>query len=257
MSLRRLNTSTIGRLHLLATAAVALVVLVIGAVVVASSSDSESGEVRILARHNSDGRTEVAFQHREADQSWGERILPTFRFLSTDAEPDRWHFSSPLAIDGSVGMDPDAVGLTATASLNSPEGESMGEVTFTQGPRGVLIQARVSGLDAGAHGFHIHETGSCAPDFTAAGGHYNPGGTGHGVLHEEGHHAGDLPNLIAHDDGAGLADYYTADVTLGSGVVHSLFDADGSAIVIHASPDSYGADPMAGGRVACGVISLD
>ena len=149
------------------------------------------------------------------------------------------------------------IGLTATATLSSPYGEAMGEVTFNQGPRGVFIQARVSGLDAGAHGFHIHETGSCEPDFGAAGGHFNPTGSGHGPLHDGGHHAGDLPNLIAQSDGAGEADYYTADVTLASAVMHSLFDANGSAIVIHVAPDSYGQDAMAGGRVACGVISLD
>ena len=150
-----------------------------------------------------------------------------------------------------------AVGLTATAVMSGPGGESMGTVTFRQGPRGVLIQARISGLEPGPHGFHLHETGACTPAFTAAGGHFNPFGIGHGVLDEGGHHGGDLPNLIVHDDGAGLADYYSEDVTLETGPAHSFFDADGSAVVIHLNPDSYGSDPMAGGRAACGVIVLD
>ena len=252
----RFRSSSIRTRLLVVAGAMALIAIVTGAIVTAGGSGG-SNDVRILARHTDDGRTEVALQQRDADHSWGETVFPRQRFLAADTEPGRWRASSAIQLDDSYAVEPAAVGLTATATLSSPDGESMGEVTFTQGPRGVLIQARVSGLDAGAHGFHIHQTGSCEPDFGAAGGHFNPTGLGHGPLHEGGHHAGDLPNLIAHDDGAGLADYYTEDVTLASGIAHSLFDADGSAIVIHVDPDSYGEDAMAGGRVACGVITLD
>jgi Cu-Zn family superoxide dismutase len=142
----------------------------------------------------------------------------------------------------------------ATATLNGPDGAPMGTVTLTQGPKGVLVSAGVEGLTPGAHGFHIHEAGACAPNFEAAGGHYNPGGSGHGILDAGGHHAGDLPNIHAGADGNARADYFTADVTLADGAANSVFDADGSAIVIHENPDSYGADAGAGGRVACGVI---
>jgi len=44
-----------------------------------------------------------------------------------------------------------------------------------------------------------------------------------------------------------LADDCDADVTLGSSLRHSLFDADGSAIVTHAGPDRNGGVPQAGG----------
>ena len=76
------------------------------------------------------------------------------------------------------------------------------------------------------------------------------------MLHEDGHHPGDTVNIYAHTDGLANADQYTVDATLGAGVT-SLFDADGSAIIVHEGPDSYGADPMAGARIACGVIVLD
>ena len=132
----------------------------------------------------------------------------------------------------------------------------MGEVTIIQGPRGLLIQARLTGVPEGWHGFHIHETGSCEPDFSAAGGHYNPTGIGHGILHEDGHHPGDTVNIYAHADGVANADQYTVDATLGAGVT-TLFDADGSAIIVHEGPDSYGEAPGAGARIACGVISLN
>ena len=142
----------------------------------------------------------------------------------------------------------------ATAMLAGPDGTSLGTVTLTQGPHGVLIAADLTGLTPGGHAFHIHEFGSCSPSFAAAGGHFNPEGTGHGFLHEGGVHAGDTPNIYAAADGTARADMFTAAVTLASNADHSLFDADGSAIIVHEKPDSYGADPGAGGRVACGVI---
>ncbi|MYB42329.1 MAG: superoxide dismutase family protein [Chloroflexi bacterium] len=150
--------------------------------------------------------------------------------------------------------EPSDVGARASASLAGPDGDAMGTVTFTQGPNGVLIEADVHGLSPGAHGFHIHSVGACTPDFTAAGGHYAPGGEGHGLMHEGGSHAGDLPNIHAGADGAARADYFTAAVTLDADADHSLFDDDGSAIIVHAKPDSYGEAPEAGDRVACGVI---
>jgi len=61
--------------------------------------------------------------------------------------------------------------------------------------------------------------------------------------------------IYAGADGAARADYFTAAVTLDADADLSLFDADGSAIIIHENPDTYGEDAGAGGRVACGVIT--
>ena len=223
------------------------------------SADGHGGEVRISARQLEDGRVETALQIRD-DGAWSERIAPERRYLPAGAPNGKWLSSSPIdlpdAEEDSAQTVAEAAGRTAAATMRGPDGEEMGAVTLTQGPRGVLVQARVSGLSAGPHGFHIHETGACAPDFSAAGDHFNPTGVGHGPLHAGGHHAGDLPNLIAHDNGDALADYYTADVTLADGPAHSLFDADGSAFIIHEGPDSYGEAAGAGGRAACGVIAL-
>ena len=88
----------------------------------------------------------------------------------------------------------------------------MGEVTFTQGPRGLLIQASVCDLVAGPRVFQIPVAGSCTPEFGATGGQFNPVDTGHHVLRKGGHHAGDLPIFVAHPDGAGLADRLRAPV---------------------------------------------
>ena len=149
---------------------------------------------------------------------------------------------------------PSDVGARASATLAGADGAPIGDVTLTQGPNGVLISADLRGLTPGPHGFHIHGVGACTPDFSAAGGHYAPGGEGHGLMHEDGSHAGDLPNIHATDDGSARADYFTAAVTLDASADHSLFDDDGSAFIVHAKPDSYGEAPEAGDRIACGVI---
>ena len=154
-----------------------------------------------------------------------------------------------------LGSDSADIGAAASAQIMSPEGESMGTVTLTQGAHGVLVQAELSGLAPGAHGFHIHQTGSCSPDFSAAGGHFAPEGIEHGYLNSEGHHAGDLPNIYAGADGTVRADFFSGAISLAADESNSVFDEDGSAIIVHEQGDTYGADAGAGGRVGCGAIA--
>lgn len=119
------------------------------------------------------------------------------------------------------------------------------------------VQAWVDGLVVGQHGFHIHAVGACTPDFAAAGGHYKPSGAQHGTYNLQGPHAGDLPNLVVGEDGNGAIDIITNQVTLNVGS-RSLFDTDGSALVVHAGADDYLTDPdgNSGARIACGVVDL-
>ncbi len=155
------------------------------------------------------------------------------------------------------------LGLTAVAELKSPDGASMGTVTFRQAAAGVLVMADVEGLVPGGHAFIIHEVGACTPDFSAAGDHFNPADTEHGFVHQAwrgsesvGGHGGDLPNIYAASDGSARADFFATGITLDVGVRHSIFDADGSAIIVHEKPDSYGEmESDTGDRVACGVIT--
>ena len=178
----------------------------------------------------------------------------------------KWKLSWFLAltIAASIGMvlgcqtddaAPSEIGAKAVAEMKGVDGSSMGTVTLTQGPHGVLVTADVTGLSEGAHGFHVHGVGGCSPDFSAAGGHYMPGGEGHGFMHEGGVHSGDMPNIYAGVDGRARADVFTDGVSFASDADNTLFDDDGSAIIIHAGPDSYGESPGAGDRVACGVIT--
>ena len=154
------------------------------------------------------------------------------------------------------------VGLTAAATLESPSGDVMGTVTFRQAATGVLVMAEVKGLAPGGHAFIIHEVGSCSPDFDAAGDHFNPEETEHGFIHPNwrrgeatGGHGGDLPNIYAASDGSARADFFTEGIILDSGPRQSVFDDDGSAIIVHEKPDAYGEEESdTGARVACGVI---
>ena len=143
---------------------------------------------------------------------------------------------------------------TASAQLVGPNGEEMGTVEMQQGPTGVLISVQASGLAPGEHGLHIHQVGTCEPDFDAAGEHYAPGGTGHGFLSEGGPHAGDLANIVAGEDGTAKADQFTTLISLAEDATNTVFDEDGSAVIIHENPDNYADADAAGGRVACGVI---
>lgn len=107
------------------------------------------------------------------------------------------------------------------------------------------------------HGLHIHAVGKCEPEtnFTTAGGHFNPYSKKHGTKNPEGPHAGDMANLVVGADGTAKTEITASLVTLGADV-NSLFDADGSALVIHAGPDDETTDPTgnSGARIACGVV---
>jgi len=162
--------------------------------------------------------------------------------------------SSLLA--GCAGMQP-AGDTTATAELRTASGASVGTATLTQVGNVVRIVLDAKGLTPGLHAFHIHAVGKCdPPDFNSAGGHFNPTGKQHGALNTQGSHAGDLPNLNIGSDGSGRLETATEQITLGSGAT-SLWDADGSALVVHAAPDDFKTDPTgnSGARVACGVIT--
>lgn len=144
----------------------------------------------------------------------------------------------------------------ATATLRSSTGATVGTATLRQVDNAIQLDLAVTGIPDGEHGVHFHTVGKCdAPDFATAGGHLNPGGAKHGVKNPAGPHAGDLPNLVIR---GGKSSGWTARTlrVAANGAAGGLFDADGTAIVIHASPDDEMTDPSgnSGARIACGVI---
>ncbi|MDQ2961764.1 MAG: superoxide dismutase family protein [Pseudomonadota bacterium] len=144
---------------------------------------------------------------------------------------------------------------TATATLAPTAGNTTaGTVTFTQQGDKVMINAKVSGLAPGGHGFHVHEKGDCsASDGMSAGGHFNPTGKPHGDPNSPDHHAGDMPMLQADASGNAAISAELGVMTVGSGVA----DIVGKSVIVHKDPDDFKTQPTgnSGARVACGVIS--
>ena len=145
---------------------------------------------------------------------------------------------------------------SARALLKNGQGADVGTALLKPVQGGVKVTVEVHGLPPGTHAFHVHAVGKCDdPEFKSAGPHFNPGNRKHGVRNPEGHHAGDLPNLVVGADGTGKAETIVTGVTLGEGPT-SLLGPQGTALVVHASPDDEVSDPAgnAGARIACGVV---
>jgi Cu-Zn family superoxide dismutase len=149
-----------------------------------------------------------------------------------------------------------AAAQSAKATLRNAEGKDVGFAVLTQTPAGVLISLTVKGLPAGEHAFHVHAVGKCESPFTSAGGHFNPSGKKHGLMATDGHHAGDMPNLHIPASGELAIELVNAAITLDKGKPNSVYQANGTALIIHAGKDDYKTDPTgdAGGRIACGAI---
>lgn len=148
------------------------------------------------------------------------------------------------------------------ADLVDVSGNTIGQMILVDAGSGkTVVQVQLAGLGAGWHGFHLHETGTCdaagAEPFASAGGHWTLAGEAHP------HHTGDLPPLLAGADGTARLAFETDRFTIAD-----LFDADGTAVIIHSGadnfaniPERYGApddETLRGGdsgtRLACGVI---
>ena len=137
-------------------------------------------------------------------------------------------------------------------------GEKVGTVTVTNTPYGTLFSPQLKGLTPGLHGFHVHENPSCQPGEKngkkvaglAAGGHYDPEGTGaHKGPYGDGH-LGDLPALYV--DEAGVAQHPVLAPRL------KPLDLKGRSLMVHAGGDNYADHPEklggGGARIVCGVV---
>lgn len=163
---------------------------------------------------------------------------------------------SLLALAGCQTIDEVPSERLGQATLRLANGLPAGTAQLFSNGSEVTLSVAAVGLTPGVHGAHLHTTGKCdTPDFTTAGGHLNPANRQHGHDNPAGAHLGDLPNLTIGDSGAG-----TVSVKLNGTrdeVLASLFDGDGTAIVVHAAADDYRTDPSgnSGARIACGVLT--
>jgi Cu-Zn family superoxide dismutase len=177
--------------------------------------------------------------------------------------------STSSSTNGSYGSSgtSGASSTSSTSSDNSMQGVAMaravltgtkghegvkGLVTFTVKGDVVVVNASITGLTPGKHGFHIHEKGDCsAPDGSSAGGHFNPTHMKHGAPTDAERHVGDLGNVVA--DEKGNATLVWNDKVIKLSGPNSII---GKGVIVHAGEDDLKSQPTgnAGARVACGVI---
>ena len=137
-------------------------------------------------------------------------------------------------------------------------GKDIGTVAASDSKYGLILTPQLNDLPPGLHGFHVHEKPDCshamkdgkAVPALAAGGHYDPAGTGkHEGPYGNGH-LGDLPALYVASDGKATLPVLAPRL--------KVADIKGRSLMIHTGGDNYSdvPAPLGGGgaRVACGVV---
>jgi Cu-Zn family superoxide dismutase len=148
---------------------------------------------------------------------------------------------------------------TATAILKgtTPDSTLRGVVSLTEEKGGLTVMAKVSGVPEGSHGFHIHAIGNCGDMGKAAGGHFNPDKSPHGLYPKDGPMnamAGDMGNIVVGKDGNGTFSVFMPGLTLKDG----KYAVNGLSVILHEKVDDF-TQPAgnSGGRIGCGIIQED
>lgn len=191
-------------------------------------------------------------------------VLAALQLLSACASnvnaPEVAEMHMARVSDVSTATASDVPAVRAEAMLRDVTGREVGTLRLVEDAAGGLtVAVHATGLNPGLHGLHLHAVGVCnaatAPAFASAGGHFNPTGRKHGHHNPDGHHRGDLPNLVANEAGIGRLTTRMEEFS-----VAELLDADGAALVIHQNEDDLRTDsgPLgpgnSGPRIACGVL---
>ncbi len=169
-------------------------------------------------------------------------------------------FAAVLVVGVLAALPVVAADLVVPMSLVSDQGigKSIGTVTISEGPKGLVFTPNLTDLAPGVHGFHVHQNPDCAAAMKdgkmtpalAAGGHYDPANVGkhEGPLGKG--HLGDLPALTVGADGKATAAVNAPHL--------KMADVKGRSLMIHAGGDNYSDQPAplggGGARIACGVI---
>lgn len=137
-------------------------------------------------------------------------------------------------------------------------GREIGTVMLSDTPQGLRLRPSLSSLTKGFHGFHVHEKPDCGPGMKdgkmqagmAAGGHFDPAGTGKHEGPDGKGHFGDLPALLVNEQGEAK--------TFALAPRLRISDVKGRSLMIHSGGDNYADIPVplggGGSRVACGII---
>ena len=158
-----------------------------------------------------------------------------------------------------IGCQSDQKTMVETDIYNA-DSDIIGKATVSEEPEGVKVKVALEGLEPGFHGIHVHEFPKCeSPNFESAGNHWTIDDSKHGLMHPEGPHIGDMPNIEVGGDGT-IADYefVLSEATLKDGK-GSVFSDEGKALIIHSGQDDGVSQPSgdSGERVACAVIKKD
>ena len=137
-------------------------------------------------------------------------------------------------------------------------GKAVGTVAVTDTPYGALFTPDINGFTPGLHGFHVHENADCGPKQKdgkmvpglAAGGHYDPAGSGRHEGPYGNGHLGDLPPLYIDANGGSNLPVLAPRL--------KVADLKGRSLMIHAGGDNFSdnPEPLGGGgpRKACGIV---
>lgn len=132
------------------------VLIAVGGLLALSADSDSTGEARVIARNLGDGAVEVGLQQRSGD-GWGERLLPSARFLTAEAEVGRWRSSSAVMLE--LPAPANALGENYTHCLITHE--HPGDEAFWNPMRGAALRHEER-YNATVHYRHHHDSAAQA-----------------------------------------------------------------------------------------------
>ncbi|MGP4713369.1 superoxide dismutase family protein [Psychrobacter sp. DM8] len=145
---------------------------------------------------------------------------------------------------------------TLKSTVNTVDGNDteVGQLFLRPVDGGVQVYGKLMNMAPGKTvALHIHETGSCAMNGEAAGGHFNPDNYPHSNPDDMMGHAGDLPNITANEDGVATINFVNKQI---AATPVGKYSVNRLAFIVHSNADDYVTQPAgnSGTRIACGVI---
>src|SRR5262249_26281263 len=131
---------------------------------------------------------------------------------------------------------------TQTVILQPKSGATLeSEAVISEKGKEITFKIEVEKAPPGEHAVHLHEKGDCSsPDGKSAGGHWNPTNAPHGQWGHDGHHLGDIGNVVVAADGKGTLTLTTDKWSWGTGEPN---DIAGKGIIIHEKVDDFKTQP--------------